>query len=382
LSDNISLDQAVLLKVKDITVGKRFLALDGLRGTAAISVVIWHANQRIGNSTWLPSGYLAVDLFFILSGFVLAYAYDRRFAGGMTAFEFARIRVIRLYPLYILGMVLPIITTFWSWATGHIGFASPRLFAFALPANLLMLPVPPCCVRATFLFPLNAPAWSLFFELLINIAFASTWRWLSIRVVILICVTAAIFLICVDYQYRGLSDGWGWSSFTVGTARVFFSFPLGVLIFRATRSWTHVRVSPLLLCLLLIFLLWVPAPNGGKRFLYDLLCVTVALPLVVILASLVDVSAKWTAAFSFLGKTSYAIYAIHWPAIFVASILIDSMPGASLAIGSTSLIVALVAALVATAWLADKLYDDPIRRWLSEKREKPMNRPQPQAVVR
>ena len=88
----------------------RFGALDGLRGVAAVIVVLHHlGNERLGpfNPTF---GYIAVDLFFALSGFVIALNYDHRFAGGMTVKEFMLKRVLRLYPLYAAGLLLSLLT--------------------------------------------------------------------------------------------------------------------------------------------------------------------------------------------------------------------------------------------------------------------------------
>jgi peptidoglycan/LPS O-acetylase OafA/YrhL len=87
---------------------RAFPAMDGIRGIAAILVALFHFRATFlhYDNNVIGDGYLAVDLFFVLSGFVLAHAYEHRFARGMTTFEFMRARVIRLYPLYFVGLAI------------------------------------------------------------------------------------------------------------------------------------------------------------------------------------------------------------------------------------------------------------------------------------
>jgi len=137
----------------------RFGTLDGLRGVAAIVVVLFHAIF----GAWVPRfGYLAVDLFFILSGFVLSHAYDKRFVAGMSVAEFLSLRVVRLYPLYLLGLVLGLCVVRINPSIMDAP-AAGVLLNFVL--NLFDLPgmeIPGTLYRE--LFPLNVPLWSLFFE--------------------------------------------------------------------------------------------------------------------------------------------------------------------------------------------------------------------------
>jgi peptidoglycan/LPS O-acetylase OafA/YrhL len=83
----------------------QFATLDGLRGVAAIAVTSLHFRFELGKFL-LPHSYLAVDFFFVLSGFVLAYAYEDRLSEGMKPIQFLRLRVIRLYPLYLIGTLI------------------------------------------------------------------------------------------------------------------------------------------------------------------------------------------------------------------------------------------------------------------------------------
>lgn len=84
---------------------RRFVTLDAMRGIAALVVVGRHFTDASGGHA-AQFSYLAVDVFFLLSGFVLSLSYRRRFDAGMSAAEFMKLRVIRLYPLYFVGISL------------------------------------------------------------------------------------------------------------------------------------------------------------------------------------------------------------------------------------------------------------------------------------
>jgi peptidoglycan/LPS O-acetylase OafA/YrhL len=147
------------------------VALDGLRGLAALAVALFHAAIFFPALTVIApaNGYLAVDFFFVLSGFVLAHAYSERFAKGMTACAFMGRRLRRLYPLYLLSLAL--------WLPlGIRGLMSrtldPRQTIIAAVAALLYLPAP----QSFLVYPLNPPTWSLFYELAANLFFAVIGR--------------------------------------------------------------------------------------------------------------------------------------------------------------------------------------------------------------
>jgi len=145
-----------------------FTTLDFLRGIAAIAVVCFHYSQSI-SVLLLPHAFLAVDFFFMLSGFVLAYAYEARFREGLTLKQFMKIRIVRLYPLYLIGITIPLISigvlAFLQMPHDNI-LRSALTYCF----HLLLIPTPPVFAENPGpLFPLNLPAWSLFYELVINV---------------------------------------------------------------------------------------------------------------------------------------------------------------------------------------------------------------------
>ena len=82
--------------------------LDGLRGVASLVVVAFHlfeAHAASHADQIINHGYLAVDFFFVLSGFVIGYAYDDRW-GRMTYRDFFKRRLIRLHPMVVMGMLI------------------------------------------------------------------------------------------------------------------------------------------------------------------------------------------------------------------------------------------------------------------------------------
>ncbi len=146
--------------------------LDGLRGVAALVVIWYHIFEGFATSPLdqhVNHGYLAIDFFFILSGFVIGYAYDDRWKQSLTIRNFFKRRLIRLHPMVILGAVLGA-TTFRvqgceKWDGTPV---SVSMLMIALLLNLFLIPAVPETspeVRGNGeMYPLNGPSWSLFFE--------------------------------------------------------------------------------------------------------------------------------------------------------------------------------------------------------------------------
>nr|WP_317131583.1 acyltransferase [Mucilaginibacter ginsenosidivorans] len=162
----MELQTPAILKTKP-----HFEILDGLRGVAALSVVTFHFMEMAisdYSKNFIGHGFLAVDFFFCLSGFVIAYAYDDRI-GKMGVMEFFKSRLIRLHPMVIMGSVLGLITFLFDPFGGHPELYSTGRIALIFLCSILLIPFPVVTERAFNLFNLNAPAWSLFWEYIANI---------------------------------------------------------------------------------------------------------------------------------------------------------------------------------------------------------------------
>ncbi len=337
---------------------KVFHTLNGMRGIAAVAVMIRHAPHFFGFG--LASNYLAVDLFFVLSGFVLAHAYEARFAQGMGVSGFMRLRFIRLFPLLSLGVAMTLAGIVVGWASGaHLGWTlKPLILSTAL--NILFLPAPPLTGPA--LFPLDIPAWSLFLELAANLLYVAFWRHLSNRVLIAILGAASVALLICASVFGDLGGGWEWSTLVVGFARVLFSFPAGVLIYRVMRNLRPIRSNGLLVIAAMV-LMFAIGP-GVSRVAFDVVAVIVVFPALVIAGSLSRPPARTVPLYTFLGATSYGVYAIHDPLIRMMNGTVVLWMGGNMERFAPWAGFGLTAGLLVLVWLLDRYFDTPMRRWL------------------
>ena len=151
-----------------------YTALDGLRGVAAITVVCFHIFEAFATSHLdqrINHGYLAVDFFFMLSGFVVGYAYDDRW-GTMTTMDFIKRRIIRLHPMVVMGAIIgAVLFYFQGCSVWDVSKVTVSALLLATVLNALLIPaLPGHEVRGLGeMFPLNGPSWSLFFEYIGNI---------------------------------------------------------------------------------------------------------------------------------------------------------------------------------------------------------------------
>ncbi len=334
--------------------------MNGLRGIAALVVVAFHSTWQDG----VQNGYIAVDFFFVLSGFVIAHAYDDRLKQGMTFKEFALIRLIRLYPLYLFGTLIPIAAMVVCVILGHSIIGKG---AYAIPSALLMLPSPPTDGNWGLeycLYPLNPPAWSLFFELLINVLYALTVRlWTEVRICSLLVFSGSILMLNADTLFSGgwnsgWNGGWQWPSVFMGFLRVFYSFPVGVLIYRLYKKGFRCPSIPSpIIAGVLLFLLSSPSAWVMQ------VSVLIGFPLLVAFAAKAEPKGIFLPIFSVLGAASYAIYAIHLP-------LHEAAESLSRLLGlpyPRTIDAIIFVVLVPLCVLIDNLYDTPVRKFLARK---------------
>lgn len=341
----------------------RFAVLDGMRGLAALVVITDHVYSETLTGL-LPGRYLAVDFFFALSGFILAHVYGRRLADGLSFVSFMRARVVRLYPLYLLGTLIGAAALAYAAAAGARPF-QPSQIAVALPFALVWLPTPTAVLDYYgALFPLNGPAWSLFFEIAVNAAFALLPLRLNRVALLAIVVVSGALLIPIALAFGRLDVGFSWTNFAAGFPRVAYGFFVGVLVYRMRGVWRIPALPAWAPFLGLLAVFMIPAP-GGPRPIYELVAVLVLMPALVAVAAETRVSGRAYRLCVLLGLLSYGIYALHVPLWNVIELTLDAsdvrLPGAALV-----LLVAATATGAAAA--AHWLYDAPVRRRLSRPR--------------
>ncbi|EJT05158.1 acyltransferase [Rhizobium sp. CCGE 510] len=292
-----------------VTDRSRYYSLDAMRGFAAICVVATHFQEK-----YAPSAYLAVDFFFVLSGFIIAEIYAKRLSRGLPFQSFMTARIKRLYPLYLIGILVGLVQIILLTSWGLRNQSVPDLLVSTI-ANGFLLPSPMYFLQANSMqgmFPINGPAWSMFWELLVNILFALWLFRLSIRALCQVALASAAFLIFVGLKYGMLNIGWEWPSAVGGLPRVMFSFTAGVLISRLfggmpawRKGWT--AIVP---CLLLMICIAAPVPFALRPY-YDLMFAMALAPLIVMLGLFLEMPAKVQTLATWIGYISYPVYILH-----------------------------------------------------------------------
>lgn len=365
--------------------------LDGLRGVAAILVLIYHIfegfafaestnGEGSGLITTLNHGHIAVDFFFILSGFVISYAYDDRW-GKMSLGGFFKRRLIRLHPMLIMGAVVGVISFLLTGCQQWSGDVTPISWVMiALLLTIFMVPALPGLpyeVRGNGeIFPLNGPMWSLFFEYIGNILYALVIRRLSTK---LLAVLTAILGVLHAWIFVGDLSGYdsvgiGWTIDTInfwgGLVRMLFPFTMGMLLARTFKP-REVKGAFWICSAMLIAVFAVPyiAKSGAISLnsLYEVVCITVIFPFIVWLGACGKGGDNYTGRINnFLGELSYPLYIVHYPIMYILyKWLIENR---CYTLGDTLGLSALVVlSSVALAYACLKLYDEPVRRWLARK---------------
>ncbi|WP_294353158.1 acyltransferase [uncultured Sphingomonas sp.] len=325
-----------------------------LRGVAAIAVYFHHSNG-ISAPLGMSAGYRAVDLFFILSGFVIAHAYEEKLRRDLTPLQLTLLRIARIYPLYLVGLIIGAGGAFLAVLL-HGGDLSMHVVVVSTVAMLFLLPSP-----ATNAFmPLNVPAWSLFFELLANAIYAQLAKVLNNRRLILLIGAAAAILTWLSVRAGTTNMGVEWSGFVGGVMRVLFSFFAGILLYRVRpRRILHTPWAWILPLIALPSLYL-----ASEELIPDLLCVFVVFPTMIWLGSAVELPTRRVA--NFLGDTSYGLYVIHVPMILLSYKTFSYFGSdANRFAPWTGLI--LLAALLPGIYILDRIYDQPVRSWVAAK---------------
>lgn len=356
--------------------------LDGLRGVAAITVVCFHIFEAFATSHLdqrINHGYLAVDFFFILSGFVVGYAYDDRW-GKMKVKDFLKRRIIRLHPMVVMGAVIgAVMFYFQGCSVWDVSKVTIGAFLVATFINALLIPATPGTeIRGLGeMYPLNGPSWSLFFEYIGNILYALVIRRLSNRLLagLVFVVGCGLAAFAIIGPYGDICAGFTLTAieFTAGFLRVLFSFSAGLLLIRIFKP-TNVRGAFWICSLSIVALLSVPRIGGAGHLwmngVYDTVCFALFFPMLVYIGASGKTTDKYTRRLcNFLGEISYPLYMVHYPFIYLYYAWVknegltfgESLPGAA----------AVVIGSIILAYICLRWYDIPVRRYLTNRFLKP-----------
>ena len=349
-----------------------FEVLDGLRGSAAFLIVIFHLfNYSFGWDTPLSlvrHAYLAVDFFFGLSGFVVAYAYDDRWT-RMSIPQFFRIRLIRLHPLVLVGATLGLLGYIFDPFAKAFNHTPAPMLLLAYVTSLLLLPSPPVGGRQNETQALNGPAWSLMQEYLGNIAYALILRRLRAVTLGIIVVISGMILIWVANMRGTLDGGWGYTEIWMAPLRLTVSFVMGLWLYRIQSRVRRPKIGLLVLSIILVVVFQMPKFPNVNAFslngLYDVACVLFLFPLIILCGAHSNAGAGMMRLCKFSGRLSYPLYITHIPFVYViASFAATRHPGKLVVLACIFVVLPFVILL---AWLAVKYIDEPVRAWLTRR---------------
>ena len=351
--------------------------LDGLRGVAAIMVVSFHLFEAHATSKLdqiINHGYLAVDFFFLLSGFVVSYAYDDRWK-TMSIGSFFKRRLVRLQPMVIMGSIIGAICFYFQtsglWPMIQNVPVGKMLIVMLIGCTLLPLPISMDIRGWNEMHPLNGPGWSLFFEYIANIFYALFVKNFSKKVLSIVVILSGSALIHLALTQGDVIGGWslGATQLHIGFARMMYPFFAGLLLNRIGKL-VSIK-SAFLWCSLLIFIVLALPRFGGKdqlwmNGLYESISIIFIFPLIVFLGASGEVIGKYSNRIcKFLGDISYPIYITHYPLIYIYTAWVYNKK-VSLQDGYPIGILVLIAA-ISIAYACLKLYDEPVRLWLKKK---------------
>src|ERR1700752_1577204 len=303
---------------------QHFEVLDGLRGSAAFLIVIFHVfNYSFGfHGPWalVRHAYLAVDFFFALSGFVVAYAYDDRWK-RMSILQFFRIPLIRLHPLVLSGATLGLLGYLFDPFSKAMNHTNAGMLLLAYVMSLLLLPSPPVGGRHNESQALNGPAWSLMQEYLGNIAYALILRRLRTFTLAIIVGLSGLLLIWTANTKGSLDGGWGYPEIWMAPLRLTASFVMGLWLYRIHDRIRFPKIGLLLLSIVLVVCFQMPqfsqVSGLSLNGLYDAACVLLLFPLVILCGAHSNAGTGMIRLCKFSGRLSYPLYITHIPFVYV-----------------------------------------------------------------
>lgn len=359
---------------------KHLLILDALRGIAALMVLLMHTFEVYCEGDYhkmlVNHGYLAVDFFFMLSGYVMAHAYDDRW-DTMSVMDFAKRRLIRLQPLIVLGMTIGALLFFFQESSlfPKVAETSVSQVVLLMLIGYTLLPVPPSMdIRGwAEMHPLNGAAWSLFFEYIANVLHVLVLRKLSnwALFALVLLAAGALFNVAVYGKAGDLIGGWSTEpeQLKVGFTRLLFPYMAGMLLRRVLPPSSG-KNTFVIAGLLLVLALGAPRVGGYDQVwlngLYEVVVLVAVFPIILYLGAMGTVRNSLTQKLcTFLGDISYPLYITHFPIIYTYSAWVTNYKVPIEEVMPASVAVMLTTILVAYASL--RWYDMPVRKWLTRR---------------
>jgi peptidoglycan/LPS O-acetylase OafA/YrhL len=348
---------------------KYYTVLDGLRGMAAIVIIVYHHMEMIFpdyTENFICHGYLGVDFFFCLSGFVIGFAYDNRIKTiGMK--EFFINRLIRLHPLVVLGSVIGL--------TGYL--LNPFVngteagwvkIGLAFLGSILLIPTPFLPFRWGGLFPYNSPAWSLFLEYIANVVYALVLCRIKKSVLLVLGFIFAGWLTYTACKAGWLIGGWDILTFADGFPRVAYSFTAGLVIFRF--RWTINNKLGFILPFILLMGVFL-YPHVDNDWFTEVFMVIVIFPLIISIGAGANVTGWTNKLCLFIGRLSYPLYMTHMTNVFIFGDYYNKAKPEGFEL--FAIVACLCLINLTFAYLIMRFFDEPVRAWLTRVRRKARN---------
>ena len=352
---------------------RHFEVLDGLRGTAALLLVAFHLLGSFFhnyNDNPLRHGYLAVDFFFLLSGFVVGYAYDDRWP-ALTVRDFLRLRLVRLHPLVVLGIVVAALCYWFDPYVEGLQRGAGLQLVLSMALGALLLPSPPLPNRIALTHSLNSPGWSLLQEYLANLAYALVGRHLGPRALLAVVALAGTALVVLAVHHGHLHSGWRWDNLRMAPVRMAFPFATGLLLY---RRGIRIRLPGTYWVLSVLLGAVLTAPAFQPAGPYEAFCVVVVFPFIVAAGAGTYSAGRLGGLCRVAGRLSYPLYLLHFPFVEIFSHWVNatnpSFPRAAAVMG------ALFGFFLVLAWAALRFYDEPVRAWLGARAQRQLPAPQ------
>ena len=352
--------------------GGRYAVLDLMRGLAALAVLLFHMNYMLGtqmgnNAHVVAHGYLAVDFFFILSGFVIAANYHASVRPALSWNDFLSARIARLWPLFLLSTLIGFVAVTMK-ATRDFGFLDAPDVFYALAFNSLMLPSFVQSYGVDRLFYFNAASWSIFFELAVNLVFIAGLRRLGLKPLLALAGGFAVLLTVAARANGSLDGGLTAATFHVGSLRVLFGFTAGMAVYlyaaRFPRQSGEPATAAAVAGLCLAFF-------ADGNWISDSVLAVAVFPLLVLTGARGSLRGAWRRVGGWLGDISYSVYLLQTPAMLFVSWAFKLAVGRKIAEFAPYSGVAFVVALLGVSYLCWRFFELPARNYLRRRLTSP-----------